>query len=163
MQQYQMVLQSFNLIKCFRGVMYQNELFGGFCLIYFHWIFIAVVCHLTSTRFVKSVAFYATHFVWFYALVKYRPHTTVKNARNVKSVAQAKLPYFEEIFKLWTREKQELPFLQILISISNQDLASCFRRETVVKWISFFLEYLMMSIVYAIYRQQPRWKVCHAT
>ena len=139
MQQYQMVLQSFNLIKCFRGVMYQNELFGGFCLINFHWIFIAVVCHLTSTRFVKSVAFYATHFVWFYALVKYRPHTTVKNARNMKSVAQAKLPYFEEIFKLWTREEQELPFLQILISISNQDLA-----VLCVKRISFFLEFLML-------------------
>ena len=29
-----------------------------------------------------------------------RPHTTVKNARNMKSVSQAKLPYFEEIFKL---------------------------------------------------------------
>ena len=30
----------------------------------------------------------------------YRPHTTVKNAKNMKSVSQAKLPYFEEIFKL---------------------------------------------------------------
>ena len=30
----------------------------------------------------------------------YRPHTTVKNARIMKSVSQAKLLYFEGIFKL---------------------------------------------------------------
>ena len=29
-----------------------------------------------------------------------RPHTTVKNARNMKSVSQIKLLYFEGIFKL---------------------------------------------------------------
>ena len=29
-----------------------------------------------------------------------RPHTTMKNARNLKSVSQAKPPYFEGIFKL---------------------------------------------------------------
>ena len=30
----------------------------------------------------------------------YRPHTTAKHARNIKSVSQAKVPYFEVIFKL---------------------------------------------------------------
>ena len=30
----------------------------------------------------------------------YRPHTTVKNARNIKSVSRAKLSIFERIFKL---------------------------------------------------------------
>ena len=29
-----------------------------------------------------------------------RPHTTVKNARNLKSVSQVKPPYFKGIFKL---------------------------------------------------------------
>ena len=53
----------------------------------------------------------------------YRPHTTVKNARNMKSVSQAKLPYFKGIFKLWTHEQQELPFLQMFISFANQNLA----------------------------------------
>ena len=33
-------------------------------------------------------------------LSNYRPHTTVKNARNMKSVSQAKPPYFEGIVKL---------------------------------------------------------------
>ena len=53
----------------------------------------------------------------------YRPHTTIKNVRNMKSISQAKLPYFEEIFKIWTHEQQELPFLQIFTSFAYQNLA----------------------------------------
>ena len=54
--------------------------------------------------------------------MRYRPHTTVKNARNLKSVSQAKPPYFEGIFKLWTHEQQELPFLQMFIRFAHQNL-----------------------------------------
>ena len=57
----------------------------------------------------------------------YRPHTTVKNARNIKSVSHAKLPYFEGIFKLWLVEQQELPFLQMFISFACQKLRDGFR------------------------------------
>ena len=53
----------------------------------------------------------------------YRTHTIVKNAWNMKSVSQAKLAYFEGIFKLWTHEQQELPFRQMSISFSYQNLA----------------------------------------
>ena len=35
-----------------------------------------------------------------------RPHTTVKNARNLKSVSKAKPPNFEGIFKFWRHEQQ---------------------------------------------------------
>ena len=58
----------------------------------------------------------------------HRQHTTVKNAINMKSDAQAKLPYFEGIVKL-----QELPFLQMFISFAFQNLA-----VLCVKRISFF-------------------------
>ena len=34
--------------------------------------------------------------------IVYRPHTTVKNAKNLESISQTKPPYFEGIFKLWT-------------------------------------------------------------
>ena len=37
-------------------------------------------------------------------MTSYRPYTTGKNARNMKSVSQAKLPYFEGTFELWTHE-----------------------------------------------------------
>jgi len=47
----------------------------------------------------------------------------VKNARNMKSVSQATLTYYEGIFKLSTQEQQELLFLQIFISFANQNLA----------------------------------------
>ena len=53
----------------------------------------------------------------------YRPHTKVKNARHRKSVSHTKLPFFEGIFKLWTHEQQELPFLQLFISFAYQNLA----------------------------------------
>ena len=43
----------------------------------------------------------------------YRPHTTVKNARSMKSVSRSKLPFVQ----------QELPFLQMFISFANQNLA----------------------------------------
>ena len=51
-----------------------------------------------------------------------RPHTTVTNARNLKSVSQAKPPYFDGIFKLSTHEHLELPFLQIFIRFAHQSL-----------------------------------------
>ena len=72
----------------------------------------------------------------------YRPHTTVKNARNMKSVSQTKLPYLEKIFKFWTHKLEELSFLKMFISFENQYLA-----VFCVKWISFFLEFLMLSEV----------------
>ena len=70
----------------------------------------------------------------------YRPRTTVKNARSMKSVSRAKLayfkgifklwthdqqklPYFERIFKLFTHDQQDLPFLQMFISFANKNLA----------------------------------------
>ena len=53
----------------------------------------------------------------------YRPHTTVKNARNMKSLSRAKLPYFEGIFNLWTHDQEDLTFLQIFISFANQNIA----------------------------------------
>ena len=58
----------------------------------------------------------------------------MKNARNLESVSQAKLPYFEGIFKLLKQEQQELPLLQILISFCIPK-SSCFMRETAVKRI----------------------------
>ena len=61
----------------------------------------------------------------------------------MKSVSQAKPPYFEGIFKLWTHEQQELPFLQFCILKS-----SYFMRETAVKRISFLLEMLLLYEVY---------------
>ena len=45
----------------------------------------------------------------------------------------------EGIFKLWTHEQQELPFLQMFISFANQNLVIL-----CVKRISFFLEFLML-------------------
>ena len=60
----------------------------------------------------------------FHRIVNHhRPHTTVKNSRNMESFSRAKLPYFEWIFRIWTREQQELPFLQIFITYANQNLA----------------------------------------
>ena len=53
-------------------------------------------------------------------------------------------PYFEGIFKLWTHEQQELPFLQMFISFGYQNLAIlCLKRP----W-KFFLEILMLYEVY---------------
>ena len=46
----------------------------------------------------------------------------MKNARKLKPVSQAKPPYFERIFKLWTHEQQELPYLQIFIMFAQQNL-----------------------------------------
>ena len=44
------------------------------------------------------------------------------------------LPYFEGIFILWTHDKQELPFLQMIISFANQNLAVlCVKRP----WFRF--------------------------
>ena len=57
-----------------------------------------------------------------------RPHATVKNTRNMKFVSRGKLPYFKEIFKLWTLYQQELPILQMFISFENKNLAfSCMK------------------------------------
>ena len=51
---------------------------------------------------------------------EYRPHTIVKNLRNMKSVSHAKLPYFAGILTFWTQEQQEeLSFLQMFISFAN--------------------------------------------
>ena len=55
-------------------------------------------------------------------VLQFRPHTTMKNARNIKSIFRAKLPYFEGFFKLWVHDQQKLPFLQMLISFANQNL-----------------------------------------
>ena len=58
-----------------------------------------------------------------------RLHTTVKNARNRKSVSRGKLPYFEGIFKLWTPDQQDLPFLQMFIIFVKQNLpVLCLKR-----------------------------------
>ena len=69
----------------------------------------------------------------------------MKKARNMKSVSQAKLPYFEGIFKLWKHEQQELPFLQMFISFAKQNLA-----VLCVKRISFFL--VLLYEVYWLFR-----------
>ena len=61
----------------------------------------------------------------------------------MKSVPQAKPPYFEGIFKLRTHEQQELLFLQTFISFANLNLAIL-----CVKRISFFLEILILYEVY---------------
>ena len=55
----------------------------------------------------------------------------------MKSGSQAKLPYSVGIFKLWTHEEQELPFLQMFMSFAYKNLAF-FMRKTAV--ISFFLQ-----------------------
>ena len=47
-----------------------------------------------------------------------RPHTTVKNAINLKSVLHEKVPYFEE-----------LPFFQMFISFTYQSLAVLYVRR----------------------------------
>ena len=76
-----------------------------------------------------------------------RPHTIVKNARNMKSVSQAKLPpYFEGIFKFWTHEQQELPFLQMFISFGNQNLAVLCRKRF-SSFLEFFMLYEYMNFV----------------
>ena len=80
-----------------------------------------------------------------------RPHTTRKNARNMKSVSQTKLPFFEGIFKLWTHKQQQLPFLQMFISIACQNIA-----VLCVKRISFFLE-IFMLYVYEVYSRDQPW------
>ena len=77
-----------------------------------------------------------------------RPHTTVKNERNLKSVSQVKPPYFEGFFKLWKHEQQELPFLQMFIRFVHQNLTIFF-----VTRISFFLEILMLYEVYCIWQK----------
>ena len=73
-----------------------------------------------------------------------RPHTTVKNARNLKFVSQAKPPYFERIFKLSMLEQQDSSNVhQVCTPKSNN-----FLRETAVKRISIFLEILMLYEAY---------------
>ena len=82
----------------------------------------------------------------------YRPHTTVKNARNMKSVSQAKLPYFEGIFKLWKHEQQELPSLQMFISLVNQNLALlCVKRP----WNGFRFSWNFWCCMRSILSAQP--------
>ena len=64
-----------------------------------------------------------------------RPHTSVKNARNMKSDSQAKLPYFERIFKIWTHEVLERAVLFPLAHQFCIPKSSCFmRRETDFFW-----------------------------
>ena len=47
----------------------------------------------------------------------------------MKFVSQTKLPYFEEISKLWTQEQQELLFLWMFISFACHNLAAlCVKR-----------------------------------
>ena len=81
-----------------------------------------------------------------------RPHTTVKNARNTKSVSQEKLPYFEGIFELLTHEQQELPSLLNVHQYCIRK-SSCFMRETAVKRILFFLEIFVLYEVYYTFTQ----------
>ena len=81
----------------------------------------------------------------------------------MKSVSQAKLPYFEGIFKLWTHEKQDLPFLQMIIIFEYQNLAVlCVKRPwnkfrfswnfymlyevCAPKWILFLLWQILTSL-----------------
>ena len=62
--------------------------------------------------------------------ILYRPHTTVKNAINMKSVSREKIPHFEGIFKHWTHDQEDLPFLQMFISFASQNLAVlCVKRR----------------------------------
>ena len=72
-----------------------------------------------------------------------RPQTTVKNARNKKSVSQAKLPFFRRDFQT----------LRTALSSNVHQFckpkSSCFMRERAVKRISFFLEFLMLYEVYS--------------
>ena len=81
--------------------------------------------------------------MWHHREVSYRPHTTVTNARNLKSVSQSKLAYFEEIYKLWTHEPR-IPVLSSNIHQFCIPNSSCFMRETAAKQISLFLKILML-------------------
>ena len=69
-----------------------------------------------------------------------RPHTTVKNARNMKSV-------FQRVFQtLNARAARTTLFSNIHLFCIPK--SSCFMNETAVKRISFFLESLMLYEVY---------------
>ena len=68
----------------------------------------------------------------------------------MKSISQAKLPYFEEIFKRWTHKQQDLPFLQMFISFVYENLAFLCEKR-----ISFLLRILM---VYEVYGKCYDWK-----
>ena len=57
---------------------------------------------------------------------------TLKNARNMEFVSQAKLLVFIGIFKFSTHEQQELTKIQIFTSFASQNLAVLYGRETVV-------------------------------
>ena len=105
-------------------------------------------------------------------ILTYRPHTTVKNARNMKSVSQAKLSYFEEIFKLWAHEQQELPCFQMLISFANQNLAVlCVKRPWNGFRFSWNIWCCMRSILSAdifvsklnLFAQNLTWNLAWAT
>ena len=54
----------------------------------------------------------------------YRHNTTLKTARNMKSVSQTKVLNFKEIFTFWTHEQQDLTLLQPLIIFASQNLAA---------------------------------------
>ena len=82
-----------------------------------------------SWRFCDLTEISHYHFLCECQTDGHRPHKTVKNAINMKSVSRAKLPFFEGIFKLWTLNQQELLFLQMFISFTNQNQA-VFMRET---------------------------------
>ena len=71
----------------------------------------------------------------------------------MKSVSQAKLTYFEGIFKLWTYDQQELLFFQMFIIFANQNLA-----VLCVKRILFFLEFLMF---YEVYSEKKSKHICN--
>ena len=89
--------------------------------------------------------------IWFLSKGKntYRPHTTVKNARNMKSVLRAILPYFERDLRHLNTRAARTALSSNFDQFCKPKL-SCFMRETAVKRVSFFLEFLcrMRSIVY---------------
>ena len=111
-----------------------------FCAIFVCHIFALFLLSLSRTNFCLSILPWLvlkhselkSWTCWKISRNWHRPHITVKNARNLKSDSEAKPPYFEGIFKLWTHEheQQDLPFLQMFIGFAQQNLKMfCVKRS----------------------------------
>ena len=92
-----------NLMAFFRST--SAFLCSGVSLSYSDWVTLNcivddVLFKIKCFKFWWQVCASPFFMIFTFKAFDYRPHTTVKNTRNVKSVSRAKLPYFERIFKL---------------------------------------------------------------
>ena len=76
----------------------------------------------------------------------YRLHTTVINARNMKSVSRTKLSSLEGFSNFERTSSKNCPFFKCSSVCKSE--SGCFMRETVVKWNLFLLEF---STLYEVY------------